>query len=114
MTERRKHGRNRCLLGARVVTGAGSTISCVVRNHSDGGALLRFSGPQLIPAAFDMIVDRHDASAACDVAWRYGELTGVTFRRHGAMASLAAVASRREGERRQSSRGAKLARETGY
>jgi hypothetical protein len=101
-------------MGARVVTSGGSTISCVIRNHSAGGALLRFAGPQMLPTAFDMIVDKHDAAAKAEVTWRRGEFAGVAFRERGAMEALATVAELRDDARRQRSRVDKLARDTGY
>lgn len=77
--ERRQSSRRRTLKGAHIVFGGGrSTISCLVRNLSDTGALLRVESPIGIPDIFTLVIPgelQHEAR----VVRRSGTEVGVTF-----------------------------------
>jgi hypothetical protein len=114
-TERRSSPRNRCLLGARaVLNGGASTVSCVMRNHSETGALLSFAQPEALPSRFDLIIDKHDASVIVGGVWRQGVRMGVTFAADGAMATLDRLAGERETARLRRNRAADVRAAEGY
>jgi hypothetical protein len=55
-----------------------TTMDCVVRNLSDGGACLNVESPLGIPDSFDLLLD--DACARhCRVTWRKATQIGVAF-----------------------------------
>ena len=79
MQEQRKSPRQRVLKGGHIVfNGGNSTIDCIVRNLSDGGALLRVASPIGIPASFDLVTS-DKASHACKVVRRAAHEIGVEF-----------------------------------
>jgi hypothetical protein len=94
MIERRKSPRKRCLLGARVVFNArGSTLSCMLRNYSEDGALLKFGEPPYVPEQIEIVLDNRSTLMPAQVLWRRGELLGVAFPRGRFMAELRADAA---------------------
>ena len=56
-----------------------STISCIVRDLSDGGARLQVEGLFRPPHVFDLLVPMDDWEAACEVVWRKDGELGVKF-----------------------------------
>jgi hypothetical protein len=80
--ERRKMGRRRCLLGARVVfNGRSSTLSCTVRNYSEDGALLEFGEPPFMPDLFEIVLDNRRTLMPAEIAWRRDKHVGIAFPR---------------------------------
>lgn len=56
--ERRATIRHRTLKGARIASNEGfSTFTCMVRNMSDKGALLRLPSVVGVPDAFELVMD---------------------------------------------------------
>jgi hypothetical protein len=114
-TERRKSVRRRCLLGARIiVNGGNSTLNCVIRNRSDGGALLTLPAPMAIASEFPLVVDKHAAAATATVAWRSGKMVGIAFREEGALDRMSDMAERREADFKRATREASIRRDIGY
>jgi hypothetical protein len=60
------------LLGAR-------SISCMVRNMSDTGAMLYVTSSVGVPEHFTMILSPDGHHAPCRVVWRKEKQIGVTF-----------------------------------
>lgn len=57
MVDKRQSSRRRTLKGARIAFHEGrSTISCLVRNLSESGALLRVESPIGIPDIFTLVI----------------------------------------------------------
>ena len=78
-TEKRLFRRQRALKGGRIVFNrAMSTVSCTMRNVSDGGARLEVTSVLGIPEAFDLRLDGHP-SRSCLVVWRKSDAIGVEF-----------------------------------
>ncbi len=78
-TEKRLFRRQRALKGGRIVFNrAMSTVSCTMRNVSDGGARLEVTSVLGIPEAFDLRLDGHP-SRSCLVVWRTANAIGVEF-----------------------------------
>lgn len=61
------------------------SIPCVVRNISDGGAMLEFEQPYILPKDFELYIDLEDYEVSCERRWETGLKCGVMFtsdRRH--------------------------------
>lgn len=79
MEERRVAARRRTLKGAHIVFNQGrSTITCIVRNLSTTGALLRVESVVGIPPDFILSLD-DGTSYRCGVVRRSGTEIGVKF-----------------------------------
>ena len=79
MEEKRSASRRKVLKGAHAVFNDGrSTISCIVRNLSDDGALLRFDSVIGLPDAFVLALS-DGTRRACAIQRRSGTEVGVTF-----------------------------------
>jgi hypothetical protein len=78
-TEKRLFRRQRALKGGRIVFNrAMSTVSCTMRNFSDGGARLEVASVLGIPESFDLKLDGHP-SRSCMIVWRQANMIGVEF-----------------------------------
>lgn len=79
MEEKRANPRQRTLKGARIVfNDKSSTLDCVVRNLSEGGARLKVASVVGIPDSFSLRFE-DGRSFECRVVWRRGEELGVEF-----------------------------------
>ena len=79
MEEKRKTPRQRALKKGRIVFNAkNSTLDCVVRNLSAGGARLTVTTVVGIPDTFELIMS-DGARHHCRVAWRTATELGVDF-----------------------------------
>lgn len=61
------------------------SIPCVVRNISDGGAMLEFDQAYILPKDFELYIDLEDYEVSCERRWEAGLNCGVMFtseRRH--------------------------------
>lgn len=80
MSERRQSARLRALLGARACYNQRRvTLDCVVRNISEGGALLIVSDAVALPASFELEIAQRRRSYNAHVRWRSGTRVGVSF-----------------------------------
>lgn len=80
MTERRQTARLRSLLGARACYNQRRvTLDCVVRNISEGGALLVVSDAVVLPAMFELEIAQRQRSYNAHVRWRSGTRVGISF-----------------------------------
>ena len=79
LTEKRLFRRQRTLKGGRIVFNRSmSTVTCTMRNHSDGGARLDVTSVLGIPDSFDLKLDGH-SSRSVTVVWRKPDAIGVQF-----------------------------------
>lgn len=77
--EKRRHPRRRVLKSGKVAfNGRHSTFDCTVRNLSEGGALLLFPRPPVLPAAFELRLEDGTVHP-CRVAWQNMTSMGVAF-----------------------------------
>jgi hypothetical protein len=78
--DKRRAGRRMRTLkkGTVVFNGGYSVYDCVVRNLSDGGAMLQISGLG-IPTHFELAMDSTKQRRACTVRWRTDNALGVSF-----------------------------------
>jgi hypothetical protein len=80
MQERRKTTRTRSYLGGRMTYHHRScTMDCLVRNVSDGGALLEFTDVGTVPDRFEVTVERQQRTLQARMIWRRGDRAGVSF-----------------------------------
>jgi hypothetical protein len=80
--EHRRDRRMRTLKGGRIVFNAGfGVFDCVVRNISEGGAMLQLSGPLGIPSHFELVMEPGIPRRKCTVRWRTDNAIGVSFDR---------------------------------
>ena len=80
MTERRQTARLRSLLGAKACYNQRQvTLDCVVRNISEGGALIVVSDAVILPADFELEIARRQCSYQAHIRWRSGTRVGVSF-----------------------------------
>jgi hypothetical protein len=77
--EHRRAQRQRVYKAAQIAfNNRRASIDCVVRNLSDGGALLEVASPVGIPECFDLIVGGK-VVVPCQVIWRKEKRIGVEF-----------------------------------
>ncbi|WP_269583127.1 PilZ domain-containing protein [Roseibium sp. Sym1] len=55
------------------------SIPCIVRNISDGGALLEFEQAYMLPKEFDLHIDLEAYEVTCERRWEEGLRCGVQF-----------------------------------
>jgi hypothetical protein len=93
MDERRNAARRRCLLGAKVVfNNRASTMSCLVKNVSDSGALLVFGeSDPFVPEMVELLLDNRRTMAAGHVVWRSSSKIGLRFLEPQAASDLSAI-----------------------
>jgi hypothetical protein len=83
MEERRKSVRHRTLKGGRICFNDGSTsMDCVIRDISEGGAKLCFPNVVGIPSEFILAFDDGRPSRQCFSKWRKLTAMGVQFLSH--------------------------------
>lgn len=82
MSDKRIYPRIRSLLTGRIeFNNRRSTIDCVVREMSSGGAKLELPHAATIPDEFDLRIPHKDQVFASIVRWRAGNFIGVEFER---------------------------------
>ena len=79
MEERRHTLRHRTYKGAHIASRGRSTIACIVRNLSDGGACLIIDNPVGLPETFHLVFDDGESDRQCRVVWRGRDRLGVRF-----------------------------------
>jgi hypothetical protein len=79
-TERRQTPRLRSLLGARArYNQRRATLDCVVRNISEGGALIVVPETVLLPPDFELEIAQRQRCYQAHMRWRSGTRVGVSF-----------------------------------
>ena len=77
--ERRASIRHRTLKQAKVVLHDSSTIDCIIRNISEGGAHLDFTDPVPLPDHFEVLIVASNALVPAERIWERGKAAGVKF-----------------------------------
>src|SRR3954466_10876042 len=60
-----------------------SSVDCVVRDISEGGARLVVSEAAMVPDNFELHIPQKERAYFSDVRWRRGEEMGLQFQEHG-------------------------------
>lgn len=72
--------RTRVLKKGKIVFQGGlRSVPCIVRNLSEGGALLQFETAFLLPPQFDLHIDLENFEVECEKRWEQGLKIGVQF-----------------------------------
>jgi PilZ domain len=80
MDERRSASRQRAFLQGRILfNNRRSSIDCVIRDLSETGARLRFSGAVATPEVVELYIPNKDESLRARVQWRAGNEMGIAF-----------------------------------
>src|ERR1700735_1103719 len=81
MLERRRVPRTKVFKGAKLILAARSTVSCVVRNLTNQGALLQLPSTRDITTEFDLSFDKGRTLRKSHVVWQTFTKIGVSFDR---------------------------------
>ena len=85
MSDARTTPRRRCLIGARIAfNNRNSTLDCVLRDISPGGARLEHPTPFLLPDAFDLEIPADRRRFRARVVWRRPTACGIAWTPAGA------------------------------
>jgi len=76
--DRRRTPRHRVFKGA-LIAFQGRSVSCTVRNMSDGGAGLDIEGSQAVPPSFTLVLEADRVIRRCEMRWRTDRRAGVAF-----------------------------------
>ena len=79
IVERREFGRRKTSLHGWVVVEGRPKIACLVRNVSEGGALLECQVPKALPFRFVLVIDSRGFQALCEVRHQTEAWMGVRF-----------------------------------
>jgi hypothetical protein len=80
MTERRSAPRQKSLLQGRIYyNGRRSSTDCLIRDITETGAHLKFSGTVTVPEVFELYIPNKQDSFRARVIWHRGEELGVEF-----------------------------------
>jgi hypothetical protein len=80
MAERRSFSRQKSFLQGRIYyNNRRSSIDCLVRDVSDAGAKLVFSGATTVPEVFELYLSNKQEVRRAKVQWRKGDEMGVEF-----------------------------------
>ena len=80
MAERRQASRQKSFLRGLVYLGnSPSAIDCLVRDLSDSGARLKFSGPITAPDTLELQIPVKGQTLRAKVKWREAEEIGISF-----------------------------------
>ena len=80
MAERRRHPRQRSLLGGRIILHNGrATLNCVVRNLSGSGAMIACGTAVTLPQVFDLLVPSKNRHMRVCLVWRAADRAGVAL-----------------------------------
>jgi hypothetical protein len=77
--ERRQFGRRQTYLHARIHARGRPSVPCIMRDISEGGALLQVDHPQWLPSRFRLRIEADGTEADCEVMRRTEDSVGVRF-----------------------------------
>jgi PilZ domain len=81
MLDRRQSARDRMILGSvAMINERGSTMDCVVRNMSKGGACVEFEQTAKLPDEMRVSIVQKNCSFFAKTIWRRGGRVGLAFR----------------------------------
>ena len=80
LVEYRRSAREAVAIEARILLHNGwSTMNCVIRDLSDGGARLHAAFATALPGTFELQIPSENASVTVRQLWRMGDEVGVQF-----------------------------------
>jgi hypothetical protein len=79
MDEHRSKDRRRKLQAGKAILSKSTIIDCTIRDLSETGARLEFSGPTQLPKEFVLRVAMTGAQAPVELMWQRGLSAGVRF-----------------------------------
>lgn len=80
MQEKRSSGRQKSFLQGRIFFNhRRNSIDCLIRDISDQGAKLKFSGTIATPEFFELYIPNKEETYRARVQWRAGDEIGVMF-----------------------------------
>lgn len=80
MIERRQSARSRVIFGGVVgYNRRQSTVECVIRSFSEGGANVEFSDAAELPEIFDLLVAKKNRAFKAKIAWRRSNEAGLVL-----------------------------------
>lgn len=80
MDDRRKHVRMRTLKAGKITFNRKlNVIDCIIRNMSEGGALIEVEAADWLPRKFDLTIPMDEWRRACRIAWKSNDRLGVAF-----------------------------------
>jgi hypothetical protein len=77
--ERRQFGRRRTFVHAIVSARGRPSVPCIMRDVSEGGALLEVSYPRWFPARFRLVIEATGFETECEIVHRTDTAVGVRF-----------------------------------
>jgi len=77
--ERRQFGRRLIYTHALIHARGRPAVLCVMRDVSDGGALLEVAHPQWLPSRFRLVVEAAGFETDCEIVHREETAVGVRF-----------------------------------
>ena len=81
MLDRRQNVRDKVLFGGvATINERGSTMDCVVRNISDGGACVELDETAKLPEDMSLTIARKGRSFLASIIWRQANKVGLAFR----------------------------------
>jgi hypothetical protein len=81
MLDRRQSARARAVLGGvAAINSSGSTMDCVVRNISEGGACVEFENVARLPEEMSLSIARKGRSFLARMVWGQANRVGLAFR----------------------------------
>jgi hypothetical protein len=81
MLDRRQSARDRVIFGGVAeINERGSTMDCVVRNISEGGACVEFGETAKLPEEMRLTIARKGRSFFAKMIWRQADRIGLAFR----------------------------------
>jgi hypothetical protein len=81
MLDRRQSARDRVIFGGvAAINDRGSTMDCVVRNISEGGACVEFDESAKLPEEMRLTIARKGRSFLARMIWRQADKVGLAFR----------------------------------
>jgi hypothetical protein len=93
MNERRRTARQKSFLQGRIFfNNRRNSVDCLIRDFSDLGARLKFSGTVATPELVELHVPNKNETYRARVQWRSGDEIGVSFDNYGAGPAAEAVA----------------------
>jgi len=93
MNERRRIARQKSFLQGRVFfNNRRTSVDCLIRDFSDLGARLKFSGAVATPEIVELHIPNKDETYRARVQWRNGDEMGVSFDNYGAEAAAPSLA----------------------
>lgn len=77
--ERRQFGRRKTNIHGWIVPDGRPKLACIVRNVSEGGALLEFDVPTNMPYWFTLVIESKGFEARCEIRHQNERWVGVRF-----------------------------------